>query len=99
MKSQDMVIYQPISRCSPSPVHAQELFSNPIAPPDHEAAPAAPLDKKAMANLTNEDFRKLLMTPRPTPSSASAVNPASLPYTQEKCVCTLLAELNSPLFF
>lgn len=88
-----------LSLLAPSPVHTQELFSNPIAPPDHEgglaaAAAAAAHDKRAMANLTNDDFRKLLMTPRPAAASsssssslsASASNPAPLPYTQEKCV-------------
>ncbi|KAF7206907.1 down-regulator of HLA II, partial [Nothobranchius furzeri] len=44
-----------------------ESYSNPLAPDDHE------LDDHrgaSQAKLTNDDFRKLLMTPRATPSSA-----------------------------
>ncbi|KAM8974498.1 protein Red isoform 2-T2 [Pelodytes ibericus] len=43
-----------------------EMFSNPLAPDGHEVEDLHSLQSK----LTNEDFRKLLMTPRSTPSSA-----------------------------
>ncbi|CAK6982794.1 protein Red [Scomber scombrus] len=44
-----------------------ESYSNPLAPDGHEVE-----DHRAAAQskLTNDDFRKLLMTPRATPSSA-----------------------------
>ncbi|KAK5917572.1 hypothetical protein CgunFtcFv8_002411 [Champsocephalus gunnari] len=44
-----------------------ESYSNPLAPEGHE-----PDDQRsaAQSKLTNDDFRKLLMTPRATPSSA-----------------------------
>uniref|UniRef100_A0A673BPS3 IK cytokine n=1 Tax=Sphaeramia orbicularis TaxID=375764 RepID=A0A673BPS3_9TELE len=44
-----------------------ESYSNPLAPEGHEVD-----DHRAAAQskLTNDDFRKLLMTPRATPSSA-----------------------------
>ncbi|MBN3297362.1 RED protein, partial [Amia calva] len=44
-----------------------ELYSNPLAPDNHEVE-----DHRSalQSKLTNEDFRKLLMTPRATPSSA-----------------------------
>lgn len=44
-----------------------ESYSNPLAPDGHEVD-----DHRAAAQskLTNDDFRKLLMTPRATPSSA-----------------------------
>uniref|UniRef100_A0A8C9WR63 IK cytokine n=1 Tax=Scleropages formosus TaxID=113540 RepID=A0A8C9WR63_SCLFO len=44
-----------------------ELYSNPLAPDGHEVE-----DHRSalQSKLTNEDFRKLLMTPRATPSSA-----------------------------
>ncbi|XP_042355399.1 LOW QUALITY PROTEIN: protein Red [Plectropomus leopardus] len=44
-----------------------ESYSNPLAPEGHELD-----DHRAAAQskLTNDDFRKLLMTPRATPSSA-----------------------------
>uniref|UniRef100_A0A8C7LTK2 IK cytokine n=1 Tax=Oncorhynchus kisutch TaxID=8019 RepID=A0A8C7LTK2_ONCKI len=44
-----------------------ESFSNPLAPDGHEVE-----DHRSalQSKLTNEDFRKLLMTPRATPSSA-----------------------------
>uniref|UniRef100_A0A673BX88 IK cytokine n=1 Tax=Sphaeramia orbicularis TaxID=375764 RepID=A0A673BX88_9TELE len=45
----------------------QDSYSNPLAPEGHEVD-----DHRAAAQskLTNDDFRKLLMTPRATPSSA-----------------------------
>ncbi|CAI9619836.1 unnamed protein product, partial [Staurois parvus] len=43
-----------------------ELFSNPLAPDGHDVEDLHSFQSK----LTNEDFRKLLMTPRSTPSSA-----------------------------
>ncbi|GLD67636.1 protein Red isoform X1, partial [Lates japonicus] len=44
-----------------------ESYSNPLAPDGHEVE-----DHRAAAQskLTNDDFRKLLMTPRAAPSSA-----------------------------
>ncbi|XP_030067472.1 protein Red [Microcaecilia unicolor] len=42
------------------------MFSNPLAPEGHEVDDHRSLQSK----LTNEDFRKLLMTPRSTPSAA-----------------------------
>ncbi|KAG8579300.1 hypothetical protein GDO81_010800 [Engystomops pustulosus] len=48
------------------PERDSELFSNPLAPDGHEVEDLHSLQSK----LTNEDFRKLLMTPRATPSSA-----------------------------
>ncbi|XP_078509565.1 protein Red [Lissotriton helveticus] len=43
-----------------------DMFSNPLAPEGHEVEDLHSFQSK----LTNEDFRKLLMTPRATPSSA-----------------------------
>ena len=40
----------------------QDVYSNPIAPPDGEVG-----EKR---NLSNDDFRKLMMTPRATPASS-----------------------------
>ncbi|KAG9490941.1 protein Red [Eleutherodactylus coqui] len=48
------------------PERDSELFSNPLAPDGHEVEDLHSFQSK----LTNEDFRKLLMTPRATPSSA-----------------------------
>ncbi|XP_063304124.1 protein Red [Pelobates fuscus] len=48
------------------PERESEMFSNPLAPDGHEVEDLHSLQSK----LTNEDFRKLLMTPRSTPSSA-----------------------------
>uniref|UniRef100_A0A8C5MAJ8 IK cytokine n=1 Tax=Leptobrachium leishanense TaxID=445787 RepID=A0A8C5MAJ8_9ANUR len=48
------------------PERDSELFSNPLAPDGHEVEDLHSFQSK----LTNEDFRKLLMTPRSTPSSA-----------------------------
>ncbi|KAJ8387903.1 hypothetical protein AAFF_G00149380 [Aldrovandia affinis] len=44
-----------------------QLYTNPLAPDNHEVE-----DHRSalQSKLTNEDFRKLLMTPRATPSSA-----------------------------
>ncbi|KAK2827769.1 hypothetical protein Q7C36_018695 [Tachysurus vachellii] len=49
------------------PERESELYSNPLAPDGHEVE-----DHRSalQSKLTNEDFRKLLMTPRATPSSA-----------------------------
>ncbi|XP_066572873.1 protein Red [Amia ocellicauda] len=49
------------------PERDSELYSNPLAPDNHEVE-----DHRSalQSKLTNEDFRKLLMTPRATPSSA-----------------------------
>ncbi|XP_048850724.1 protein Red [Brienomyrus brachyistius] len=49
------------------PERETELYSNPLAPDNHEVE-----DHRSalQSKLTNEDFRKLLMTPRATPSSA-----------------------------
>ncbi|XP_041947939.1 protein Red isoform X2 [Alosa pseudoharengus] len=44
-----------------------ELYSNPLAPDGHEVEDHRSANQ---SKLTNEDFRKLLMTPRATPSSA-----------------------------
>jgi len=44
-----------------------ELYSNPLAPDGHEVEDHRSANQ---SKLTNEDFRKLLMTPRSTPSSA-----------------------------
>ncbi|XP_018417403.1 PREDICTED: protein Red [Nanorana parkeri] len=49
------------------PERESELFSNPLAPDGHEVEDLHSLHR---SKLTNEDFRKLLMTPRSTPSSA-----------------------------
>lgn len=45
-------------------VHAvlQDAYSNPIAPPDG--------DVREQRNLSNDDFRKLMMTPRTTSTSS-----------------------------
>ncbi|XP_072256787.1 protein Red [Pyxicephalus adspersus] len=48
------------------PERESEVFSNPLAPDGHEVEDVHSYQSK----LTNEDFRKLLMTPRATPSSA-----------------------------
>ncbi|CAH2275859.1 Red [Pelobates cultripes] len=48
------------------PERESEMFSNPLAPDGHDVEDLHSLQSK----LTNEDFRKLLMTPRSTPSSA-----------------------------
>ncbi|KAG9339823.1 hypothetical protein JZ751_022490 [Albula glossodonta] len=48
-------------------VSPAEVYSNPLAPDNHD------VEEHRLAlqsKLTNEDFRKLLMTPRATPSSA-----------------------------
>ncbi|ROJ62458.1 Protein Red [Anabarilius grahami] len=44
-----------------------DVYSNPLAPDGHEVE-----DHRSalQSKLTNDDFRKLLMTPRATPSSA-----------------------------
>ncbi|XP_060791273.1 protein Red [Neoarius graeffei] len=49
------------------PERESELYSNPLAPDGHDVE-----DHRSalQSKLTNEDFRKLLMTPRATPSSA-----------------------------
>ncbi|KAK2882344.1 protein Red [Channa argus] len=44
-----------------------ESYSNPLAPEGHEVDDHR---TAAQSKLTNDDFRKLLMTPRATPSSA-----------------------------
>ncbi|KAJ8254728.1 hypothetical protein GJAV_G00196500 [Gymnothorax javanicus] len=44
-----------------------ELYSNPLAPDSHEVEDHR---SSLQSKLTNEDFRKLLMTPRAAPSSA-----------------------------
>ncbi|KAF1378045.1 hypothetical protein PFLUV_G00185510 [Perca fluviatilis] len=44
-----------------------ESYSNPLAPEGHEVDDHR---SAAQSKLTNDDFRKLLMTPRATPSSA-----------------------------
>ncbi|KAM4677251.1 protein Red [Discoglossus pictus] len=49
------------------PERDSEMFSNPLAPDGHEVEDMHSLQQ---SKLTNEDFRKLLMTPRSTPSSA-----------------------------
>ncbi|XP_061557923.1 protein Red [Phyllopteryx taeniolatus] len=43
-----------------------ESYSNPLAPEGHDVDDRS----AAQSKLTNDDFRKLLMTPRATPSSA-----------------------------
>ncbi|KAM4747260.1 protein Red [Rhinophrynus dorsalis] len=48
------------------PERDSEMFSNPLAPDGHEVEDLHSFQSK----LTNDDFRKLLMTPRSTPSSA-----------------------------
>lgn len=50
-------------------MYEEEPFSNPMAPVDHPAIPSAPVAKIQKQNLSNEDFRKLVMTP-----SASGVS-------------------------
>ncbi|XP_047463530.1 protein Red [Mugil cephalus] len=45
-----------------------ESYSNPLAPEGHEVDD--PRAAAAQSKLTNDDFRKLLMTPRAAPSSA-----------------------------
>ncbi|XP_051533940.1 protein Red-like [Myxocyprinus asiaticus] len=49
------------------PERESEVYSNPLAPDGHEVE-----DHRSalQSKLTNDDFRKLLMTPRATPSSA-----------------------------
>ncbi|KAI4882279.1 hypothetical protein NFI96_027224 [Prochilodus magdalenae] len=49
------------------PERESELYSNPLAPEGHDVE-----DHRSalQSKLTNEDFRKLLMTPRAAPSSA-----------------------------
>lgn len=49
------------------PERESEVYSNPLAPDGHEVD-----DHRSalQSKLTNDDFRKLLMTPRATPSSA-----------------------------
>ncbi|XP_053574576.1 protein Red [Bombina bombina] len=49
------------------PERDSDMFSNPLAPDGHEVEDMHSLQQ---SKLTNEDFRKLLMTPRSTPSSA-----------------------------
>ncbi|XP_053320132.1 protein Red [Spea bombifrons] len=49
------------------PERETEMFSNPLAPDGHEVDDLHSLQQ---SKLTNDDFRKLLMTPRSTPSSA-----------------------------
>ncbi|XP_037125718.1 protein Red [Syngnathus acus] len=44
-----------------------ESYSNPLAPEGHDVDDSR---SAAQSKLTNDDFRKLLMTPRATPSSA-----------------------------
>ncbi|OCT88369.1 IK cytokine L homeolog isoform X1 [Xenopus laevis] len=44
-----------------------DMFSNPLAPEGHEVED---IRSYQQSKLTNDDFRKLLMTPRSTPSSA-----------------------------
>ncbi|KTF89928.1 hypothetical protein cypCar_00026387 [Cyprinus carpio] len=49
------------------PERESDVYSNPLAPDGHEVE-----DHRSalQSKLTNDDFRKLLMTPRSTPSSA-----------------------------
>ncbi|XP_051536553.1 protein Red [Myxocyprinus asiaticus] len=49
------------------PERESDVYSNPLAPDGHEVE-----DHRSalQSKLTNDDFRKLLMTPRATPSSA-----------------------------
>ncbi|KAK1161052.1 hypothetical protein AOXY_G19931 [Acipenser oxyrinchus oxyrinchus] len=49
------------------PERDSEQYSNPLAPDNHEVEDHL---SALQSKLTNEDFRKLLMTPRATPSSA-----------------------------
>ncbi|KAG8439104.1 hypothetical protein GDO86_005351 [Hymenochirus boettgeri] len=49
------------------PERDSDMFSNPLAPDGHEVED---LHSFQQSKLTNDDFRKLLMTPRSTPSSA-----------------------------
>ncbi|XP_062986187.1 protein Red isoform X2 [Elgaria multicarinata webbii] len=49
------------------PERDSEPFSNPLAPDGHEMDDSHSFHQ---SKLTNEDFRKLLMTPRATPTSA-----------------------------
>ncbi|KAJ7338238.1 hypothetical protein JRQ81_010957 [Phrynocephalus forsythii] len=49
------------------PERESEPFSNPLAPDGHEIDDSHSFHQ---SKLTNEDFRKLLMTPRATPTSA-----------------------------
>ncbi|CAG0898092.1 unnamed protein product [Darwinula stevensoni] len=53
--------------CASAAGESHESFSNPIAPPTHDHHE----DFKESHRLTNEDFRKLLMTPRATPAHSS----------------------------
>jgi hypothetical protein len=53
-----------------------DLFSNPIAPTSVAPQFIKPVEAER-SNLSNEDFRKLLMTPR-TGSSSSAAPPPSM---------------------
>ncbi|OQR66939.1 hypothetical protein BIW11_13830, partial [Tropilaelaps mercedesae] len=46
-------------------------FSNPLAPPGHTAVPDTP-----SRNMTNADFRKLMMTPRASGPATGAPTPA-----------------------
>uniref|UniRef100_A0A803U016 IK cytokine n=1 Tax=Anolis carolinensis TaxID=28377 RepID=A0A803U016_ANOCA len=48
-------------------IFVSEPFSNPLAPDGHEIDDSHSFNQ---SKLTNEDFRKLLMTPRATPTSA-----------------------------
>ncbi|MGH0131412.1 UNVERIFIED_CONTAM: hypothetical protein FKN15_046465, partial [Acipenser sinensis] len=50
------------------PLFPGEQYSNPLAPDNHEVEDYL---SALQSKLTNEDFRKLLMTPWATPSSAS----------------------------
>ncbi|EDO37189.1 predicted protein [Nematostella vectensis] len=63
-----------------------EVFSNPLAPPSASNAHHGASSSAAhIANLTNADFRKLLMTPRSAPSAAPpSVKPASVKETVGK---------------
>uniref|UniRef100_A0A096LRR1 IK cytokine n=1 Tax=Poecilia formosa TaxID=48698 RepID=A0A096LRR1_POEFO len=49
------------------PLFGAESYSNPLAPEGHEVDDHR---SAAQSKLTNDDFRKLLMTPRATPASA-----------------------------
>jgi len=61
------------------PTTAQDdaAFSNPVAPPNE----APPEDSKSVKNLTNADFRKLMMTPRTSsaPAKESSKESSSAP--------------------
>ncbi|XP_032233362.2 protein Red [Nematostella vectensis] len=63
-----------------------EVFSNPLAPPSASNAHHGASSSAAhIANLTNADFRKLLMTPRSAPSAAPpSVKPPSVKETVGK---------------